>query len=319
MAGYDTLLNDPMAQLGYGLLVAGSPGGNIQQGFGAAMDLANQGRQQKRQEEQDAMQQKLFELKLAQAQMPDMAYDFNPVTGEYVGTDRRTGQASIIPIGQAGSVPQMPSSNIPNYIPDVNVGSNQGDLPMPQFASEAPTSAPQPQLGVPGMTPKDEMVMRQEVLKRQAQRAYPTPQEEEKMRELDKQAKGKIEMAAETKRLIDELLLDKDAIRSAVGPISSQLTTVLGSTSEAENKIRRLRNLATADNLKLMSGVLSESDIKILADLAGGQYDLTRDDTSFINDLKRAQASMNKTLFSNSTQTSAGQSGGVIDFNSLPD
>lgn len=278
MPAFDTLLNDPIAQLGYGLLVAGAPGGDMQQGFASALGLMESGEARKRQAKQDAMQEKLYQLKLADAQRPDMQYMISP-TGEVVGIDKRSGIAGNVPIGQFGQ-PQAPS----------------GDLPMPPLPGSGEAAAPsitKPAFSTPVARAEHE----KKIAERQAQKQFPTPAEEEKQRELDKQAQGKIEMAAETKRLIDEILMDKDAIRSAVGPISSQLPTLRGSTAEAENKIRRLRNLATAENLKLMSGVLSESDIKILADLAGGQYDLSRSDNALISDLERAQQSMNRTLF----------------------
>lgn len=277
MPAFDTLLNDPVAQMGYGLLVAGAPGGDMQQGFASALGLMEAGDARKRQAKQDEMQEKLYQLKLANAQRPDMQYMISP-TGEVVGIDKRTGIAGNVPIGQFGQ--QQAQS---------------GELPMPPLPGG---EQPAPSIAKPTFsTPVARAEYEKTVAERQAQKQFPTPAEEEKQRELDKQAQGKIEMAAETKRLIDEILLDKDAIRSAVGPISSQLPTLRGSTAEAENKIRRLRNLATAENLKLMSGVLSESDIKILADLAGGQYDLSRSDNALINDLERAQQSMNRTLF----------------------
>lgn len=283
---FDALLNDPVAQLGYGLLVAGAPGGNMQQGFGAALGLMEQGEQRKlreqemqRQARQDEMQRKLYDLKVMEAVLPDMQYTVSPVTGEVLGIDKRSGTVTNLPVGQAGM--QQPMQQL------------SGELAMPPLPG-----AQQPfTLDTSGMTPKMKALVEQKIAEKEIERAFPSPQEQEKLIELEKQKQGKVEMAAETKRLIDEILQDEDAIRSAVGPVSSQLPTVFSSTAEAENKIRRLRNLATAGNLKLMSGVLSESDIQILADLAGGQYDLTRGDEMFINDLKRAQQSMNKTLF----------------------
>lgn len=286
MAGFDVLLNDPIAQLAYGLLVAGSPGGNMQQGFGAALGLRQQGQQEaaaaqqaERQARQDEMQEKLYQLKVKEASQPSIQYMMDDA-GNVVGIDKRTATGFQVPVGQMGQAINPPS------------GGMGQELPMPPFPGGKQGKIPA--FDTTGLSPKSRQLLQEKQIEQQ----FPSPAEQEKLRDLEKQRQGKIDMAAETKRLIDDVLKDKDAIRAAVGPISKRLTTYRGSTAEAENAIRRLGNLETAGNLNLMSGVLSESDIQILKDLAGGQYDINRDEDKFIADLERIQRQLNQNMFS---------------------
>jgi len=55
--------------------------------------------------------------------------------------------------------------------------------------------------------------------------------------------------------------------------------------SNAVADINELRNILTADNLDMMTGVLSESDIAIIADVAGGGLTRTRDDKTFLGEI----------------------------------
>jgi len=50
--------------------------------------------------------------------------------------------------------------------------------------------------------------------------------------------------------------------------------------------LEELTNLLTVDNLKLMTGVLSESDIKILSSIGGGALNRSRSDKQFLKDAK---------------------------------
>ena len=69
MAGFDVLLNDPIAQLAYGGLVASAPGGDIQQGFGTALGLMLQGEERIMREAQLARQARQDELAREQAEL----------------------------------------------------------------------------------------------------------------------------------------------------------------------------------------------------------------------------------------------------------
>ncbi len=92
-------------------------------------------------------------------------------------------------------------------------------------------------------------------------------------------------------RLVKELLEDKDAIRAAVGPFDQSVfsPTLIGPTLVAETKINQLKSILTAENMDIMTGVLSESDIKIIAAIAGGGLDVGGSDKAFIKELERME------------------------------
>jgi len=99
-------------------------------------------------------------------------------------------------------------------------------------------------------------------------------------------------LKTDAKRLIDQLLANVDGVTSFVGPVERLFfgDFALGSkTLRARTKISQLKSILTAENLGLMTGVLSESDLKILADIAGGGLDVGGDETLFIDELKRMQ------------------------------
>lgn len=59
-------------------------------------------------------------------------------------------------------------------------------------------------------------------------------------------------------------------LSNVTGPFDVRTPTFFGSTQDVINVALRLKNLLTLDNLDLMTGVLSESDIKILSSAATG-------------------------------------------------
>lgn len=71
------------------------------------------------------------------------------------------------------------------------------------------------------------------------------------------------EIAAEAKRLAAELL-NEPGLDAAFGPIQSRIPTLLTNTSNATAKVNRLKALLTADNIGLLKGVLSDSDMILL-------------------------------------------------------
>lgn len=74
-----------------------------------------------------------------------------------------------------------------------------------------------------------------------------------------------------------EYLLDpanRDAMEAATGSISAKLPTFSQDTTDWENRFNFVKNALTSEKLDMMSGVLSESDIKILQSLAAGGIDL---------------------------------------------
>ena len=83
-------------------------------------------------------------------------------------------------------------------------------------------------------------------------------------------------------------ILDNDELGDVLGSIEGAIDFRL-QDSEAEliADIEEAGNILTADNLSLMSGVLSESDIKILKNLAGGGLIRTRSEGRFRFDVTK--------------------------------
>lgn len=82
-------------------------------------------------------------------------------------------------------------------------------------------------------------------------------------------------------------ILANPQLGDVLGSIEGNIDTRLFSDAEAEliADIQEAGNILTADNLSLMSGVLSETDIKILQNLSGGALNRTRTEKRFINDV----------------------------------
>jgi len=91
-------------------------------------------------------------------------------------------------------------------------------------------------------------------------------------------------------RAVDLLgkILDNDELGDVLGSVEGAYDFRL-QDSEAEliADIEEAGNILTADNLSLMSGVLSESDIKILKNLAGGGLIRTRSEPRFRADVTK--------------------------------
>lgn len=73
----------------------------------------------------------------------------------------------------------------------------------------------------------------------------------------------------EAARLATELVDDPN-LGNAVGTIGTMIPTMQGSTQDVINKANRLQSLLTVDNLKLMTGVLTDRDIAFLTNVASG-------------------------------------------------
>jgi len=74
----------------------------------------------------------------------------------------------------------------------------------------------------------------------------------------------KTAQVAEIKRLAQELLDSEDALGNAVGAISNRIPVIKGSTQDFIDKTNRLKALLTTDNIGLLKGVLSDSDMRLL-------------------------------------------------------
>lgn len=87
--------------------------------------------------------------------------------------------------------------------------------------------------------------------------------------ELGAKQEGTIANMTEAARLATELV-DDPALSNAVGTVSTMAPTLSGTTQDVINKANRLQSLLTVDNLKLMSGVLTDRDIAFLTNVASG-------------------------------------------------
>lgn len=93
----------------------------------------------------------------------------------------------------------------------------------------------------------------------------------------------------EALRITQELLADPDQIRNSVGSFDSILPSVTEGAQDFDKKLDTLKSMLTAENLKLMSGVLSESDIKILSNIGSGELTTKGSEEEFIGALKRLE------------------------------
>lgn len=86
-------------------------------------------------------------------------------------------------------------------------------------------------------------------------------------------------------------LLNHEGLDRSVGSLQGsaigQALTVNEESQDFINKFDQLKSLLTAENLDLMTGVLSESDIKILSDIAGGGLKLRGSEEAFRSELEK--------------------------------
>lgn len=84
-------------------------------------------------------------------------------------------------------------------------------------------------------------------------------------------------------------LLDNPALQSAVGPVQGRLPAISEGKADVRADLDELGNLLTIGNLGRMSGVLSESDIRLLANAASGLSDVASDERAVqkLQEIKR--------------------------------
>ena len=86
--------------------------------------------------------------------------------------------------------------------------------------------------------------------------------------------------------IITSLKSDDAVLNNAVGPISSMIPTLRGETADFEEKLKTLQSLLTLDNIGLLKGVLSDTDMKLLQS-AGSSLSLRMSETGFRSELDR--------------------------------
>ncbi len=109
--------------------------------------------------------------------------------------------------------------------------------------------------------------------------------------EIDEQARRQENLTNDIRADIGYLLApeQRGALESATGSIQGMLPSVRQGVVDWENRWEGLKNRLTTENLKLMSGVLSESDIKLLSDVATGGVNLRSSDDQVIKQLDSIQ------------------------------
>ena len=113
--------------------------------------------------------------------------------------------------------------------------------------------------------------------------------------------------------LLDSILANEqlgDVVGSVEGAIDFRLSDA---ESELIDDINEVGDILTADNLNLMSGVLSESDIKILRALAGGGLKRTRSEERFKKDVTALRDKLGANIVQTTDDTSEAQAGGPAE------
>lgn len=94
--------------------------------------------------------------------------------------------------------------------------------------------------------------------------SFSSPATRDKAAAKEEEAAKAQEVTDKTKSLVTELLNNISGVKSVTGAWDEMTPTLMASSRNAQAAMDDLKNLLTVENLKLMSGVLSESDIKIL-------------------------------------------------------
>lgn len=283
MAGFEDLFADPMAAIGYSLLLPQNVNGNP---MASAASLLQLGSEAKRERERKDKQSELADLelkyKMQQLTAPDL--QFNPVTGEVY--DMKKG---------------APYATMPGQGAQVSAGGDS-----------QPVMPPAPS----GLNPKEQMEWR----KNQISAMTPNPPKDMRLTaageyepipgsELHKQRQKASQFKGDTKRLIDDLLRDPESLRAITGTVDSMFPTIMPRSAEAQVKLNQLRDMLTTENLGLMTGVLSETDLQVLRNVAGGGLAQNRSDAGLIAELQRIQQQLGGQL-GDPNQAAAMQGGG---------
>lgn len=114
-----------------------------------------------------------------------------------------------------------------------------------------------------------------------------------KVREEQRRTKKAKDFQARAIELIDNIL-SNDELDDILGSIEGGIDFRLqDAESELIADIEEAGNILTADNMDLMTGVLSESDIRILKNLSGGALNRKRSEKRFRGDLTKLRDKLN--------------------------
>lgn len=91
---------------------------------------------------------------------------------------------------------------------------------------------------------------------------------DQKKREIVAESETSYKNTSNALALTDDILTNVDI--DAISGLQALTPTVLPETQDALNKVMQLKNQLTLDNLKLMTGVLTDRDIQVLSSAASG-------------------------------------------------
>ncbi|MCP4338238.1 MAG: hypothetical protein GY799_04975, partial [Desulfobulbaceae bacterium] len=91
----------------------------------------------------------------------------------------------------------------------------------------------------------------------------------EESKGIESKKQSSVQMATEAAGLAKEIA-DSEYLGDITGTITTDYPAIRESSQDLINKADRLQSLLTVDNLKLMSGVLTDRDIKFLTNVASG-------------------------------------------------
>lgn len=117
--------------------------------------------------------------------------------------------------------------------------------------------------------------------------------------ELNRQVEQENAKKTASKALsIVSTLQSSPAMKAAVGPISSKIPTFSGATADFESQFNSLKSLLTLENMGIMKGVLSESDMKVLQQ-ASTALNLGMSQQGFKQELEKVKGVLESKLGSN--------------------
>lgn len=144
---------------------------------------------------------------------------------------------------------------------------------------------------ISGLPPEAQEVLKDQppAIQQKAVESFANASNIEKRRAADEQRSKAEGIRSDALRITQELLADEDQIRNSVGSFDSILPSVTEGAQDFDKKLDTLKSMLTAENLKLMTGVLSESDIKILSNIASGELTPKGSEEEFIGALRRLE------------------------------
>lgn len=286
-----------------------------------------------------AMGQALTPQEQAAAQLMDAksgGMSFNPVTGEMLQKPRisdRIGLPGMKPQGgafPAGGIGEMSADDVA-MIPAMDEGmlgiggsgSSYGAPAAPQIADPY-EKAYKENMALAGGNPKLQQQITADYMKSRAENEMKLKGEQDTFNRA-------VGVKQDALTAVNRLLANKNLSR-ATGGIQEKLPVFLAGTVDARADLDYVRNLMTTENLGLLKGVLSDTDMKILASIGSGE--LSGSDERVRGALQRMQLALSAEVGQASPYVSAtpgqtpimsgmpkvqGASGGGNDVQSLID